>query len=166
MAVRVRVGDVQHLGAGQGGHGEAEVRGAVGEIDVQPALDVVRRGGDDQLVDLLVVQHLLDRVHRVMTRRDEAVDVDAGGVLRLPGASRARTDWAAAALTWRSGWRGCHSAGAGFGTRRRTWMGTSAARARIASHSSGDTAMRSVTTRTLVGAGMGRQGRRAHLTAS
>jgi hypothetical protein len=81
VGVRVRVGDVQDIGPGQRRHRQPEVGGAVGEVDVQPALDVVRRGRDDQLVDLLVVQHLLDRVHRVVTRGDEAIDVDARGLL-------------------------------------------------------------------------------------
>ena len=48
------------------------MRDAVGQVDVQPALDPVRRRREDDLVERLVVQGLLDGVHRVVPDRHGA----------------------------------------------------------------------------------------------
>ena len=69
---------------GHGRHRQPEVQGAVGEIDVQPALDVVWRRRDDQLVERVLVERLLDRVHRIVAHRDPPVDRSAGGLLDRP----------------------------------------------------------------------------------
>src|SRR4051794_18034448 len=53
----------------------------VGEIDVQPALDRVRSDRQQDLVERLVVQHLLDGGHRVVAQRDPAAHGSVRGVL-------------------------------------------------------------------------------------
>lgn len=46
---------------------------AVGEVDVQPPLDVVRRSREDDLVEGLAAEALFDGVHRIMPDRHNAV---------------------------------------------------------------------------------------------
>ena len=53
--------------------GQAEVGDAVGQVEVQPARDRVRQRGEDDLVEVLVVERLLDGVHRIVAGRDRAV---------------------------------------------------------------------------------------------
>ena len=69
--LRVRVGDGRRrLRGGDGDDRQPEVCDAVRKIDVEPAHDVVGRGCDDDLFESLLVERLLDGVHRVVAGRD------------------------------------------------------------------------------------------------
>jgi hypothetical protein len=99
-------------------------------LSIQRPIDVTRRHRHDQLVDGVVVEQLLDRVHRVMPRRDEA-STDTEAAARIAGSVSWSTRCAA--------------------TSNRTTIGPRSARARTAAKSSSEAATRSVMTRTSVG---------------
>ena len=54
---------------------------AGGEVQVQPAVHVMGRRRQDDLVERLVMKHLLDRRHRVVPDRNASADGIIDGVL-------------------------------------------------------------------------------------